>query len=116
MRRAINLLGLLVLVALAVGTYVAKTDAKADRRRAAEIETAIADEQEAIRVMRNEIGYLESPERLRALAAEKLGLEPIDPLRVVTMEDAPLLIEPAQPPVAGPSDIGVASYRAANER
>ncbi len=110
MRRIVNVLGLVVLVALAVGTYVAKTDAKADRRRAVEIETTIAEEREAIRVMRNEVGYLESPDRLRSLAAEKLGLEPIDPLRVVTMDDAPLLIEPTAPPVP-PSEVGVARYR-----
>lgn len=115
MRRLINVLGLVVLAALAVGTYVAKTDAKADRRLAAEIEARIDDEREAIRVMRNEIGYLESPDRLRALAAEKLGLEPIDPLRVVTMDDAPLLIEQPTPP-APSSEIGVAGYRPTDER
>jgi cell division protein FtsL len=115
MRRILNVLGLVVLVALVVGTYVAKTDAKADRRRAAELEAQIADEQEAIRVMRNEIGYLESPERLRALAGEKLGLEPIDPLRVVTMDDAPLLIEPPTTPSTG-SAADVASYREGAER
>ncbi len=102
MRRIVNLVGLVVLAALVVGLYRAKTDAEADHRRGVELAAQLDSEREAIRVMRNEIGYLESPDRLRALAAQHLGLEPIDPLRVVTLEDAPLLIEspaPAAEPV-----------------
>ncbi len=104
MRGVINLAALVVLVTLAVGLYKAKTEAKDDRRRAVELEMLLADEREAIRVMRNEISYLESPERLRRLAGEHLGLAPIDPLRVVTLEDAPLLIEtPASGRAAPPT-------------
>src|SRR5262245_36401331 len=91
----------MLLAALAVGLYKAKTEAKDDRRRAAALEAQLAEEQEAIRVMRNEIGYLESPDRLRKLAQERLGLVPIDPLRVVTLEEAPLLIERPPSKVAG---------------
>jgi hypothetical protein len=108
MRRLVNVLAMAVLAALAVGLYRAKTDADDDRRRVRAIEAELAQERETIRVMRNEVGYLESPERLRALAEDKLGLVPLDPLRVVTLEDAPLLIEP--PSLAEPSPAEVAAY------
>jgi cell division protein FtsL len=108
MRRVVNVLALVLLAALAVGLYRAKTEADDDRRRVRALEAELAQERESVRVMRNEVGYLESPERLRTLAEEQLGLAPIDPLRVVTLEDAPLLIEPPTLQEASPAE--VASY------
>lgn len=93
MTRVINVLALVVLAAAAFGLYRAKTEAKDDRARIAALESDLADAREAVLILRTEIAHLESPERLRALAEEHLGLEPVDPLRVVTLEDAPLLIE-----------------------
>jgi hypothetical protein len=104
-RRVVNLLALVVLVAVAVGLYRAKSEAGGDRRRVRALEVELAAEQEAVRVMRNEVGYLEHPERLRTLAEGKLGLAPIDPLRVVTLEDAPLLVEPAPQLEASPAEL-----------
>lgn len=97
-RRIVNVVGLLTLVALVVIVYRAKTEAEADHKRAAALAAELAGERDAIAVIQTEIGFLERPDRLRALAEEHLGLEPIDPVRVVTLEDAPLLIENALPP------------------
>jgi len=98
MTRVINVLAVIVLVAVAFGLYRAKTEAKGDRARVAQLELQLAEAHENVLILRNEIAHLESPERLRELARDRLGLTPVDPLRVVTLEDAPLLIEtPASP-------------------
>ncbi len=97
MKTAINLAALALAAVLAFGLYKAKTEAKEDRARIAELEIALAAERESLVVLRNEIAYLEDPGRLRALAAEHLNLAPADPLRVVTLEDAPLLFALPEP-------------------
>jgi hypothetical protein len=103
-RRIVNVVALVALVALVVVVYRAKTEAEADHERAAALAAQLASEREAITVVRTEIGFLERPDRLRALAERRLGLKPIDPLRVVTLEDAPLLIEnPTIPSEAPPT-------------
>ncbi|MGD2132646.1 MAG: septum formation initiator family protein [Maricaulaceae bacterium] len=96
MNRVFNVISLVVLAAFAVGLYKAKIEAKDDRAEIARLEEQLQLEQENIRVLRNEISYLESPDRLAEIAREELGLTLVDPLRVVTLEDAPLLIETPQ--------------------
>jgi cell division protein FtsL len=113
MTRVINAGLFLILLALAVGLYKAKTEAEDDQHQVARLEGAIADEQESVRVMRNEISYLESPDRLLTLAREKLGLVPVDPLRVVTLDEAPLLIE--TPPGEPASGVAAATYSEGGE-
>lgn len=93
MTRVINMLAVIVLVAVAFGLYRAKTEARGDRARVAALELQLAEAHENVLILRNEIAHLERPERLRELARDHLGLAPVDPLRVVTLEDAPLLIE-----------------------
>jgi hypothetical protein len=84
----------MLLIALALGLYRAKTEAGADRARLETMQIELAEEHQTIRILRNEVGELESPERLRTLAEERLGLVPLDPQRVVTLADAPQLIAP----------------------
>lgn len=109
MNRVFNAVSLIVLAALAVGLYKAKTEAEDDRAEIVRLEAELRLEQDNIRVLRNEISFLESPERIAEIAEERLGLTPVDPLRVVTLEDAPLLIE-TPPDASDAPDARAASY------
>ena len=53
------------------------------------LQASLEQEREAIRVLKAEWAYLNSPQRLEALATEYLGLVPSDPGRIMT--DAPPL-------------------------
>ena len=75
MRRWLNIVAVVIIVALAVGLYKAKTDAAAARAHVRELETRIADAQADMRALRAEIAHLETPARVEALAQRQLGLE-----------------------------------------
>ncbi|MCW5725101.1 MAG: hypothetical protein KIS81_09090 [Maricaulaceae bacterium] len=98
MIRAINALAIVVLAALAVATYIAKTEAQGAQERLAGLQAQLAEERRQINVLTVEIAHLEDPERLRALARRYLGFEPLDPAREVALSDLPLLIEPVPAP------------------
>ncbi|WP_421787564.1 cell division protein FtsL [Hyphobacterium sp.] len=95
MIRALNVLAFIVASVLAVALYIAKTEAQEARDRLAEMRSDLAEERRQINVLRVDIAHLEDPDRLRALARQYLGFEPLDPSREVAMSDLPLLIEPA---------------------
>ncbi len=105
MVRVINLLGLALLGLLALGLYKAKTEAHAARERAEALEVAVAEAREDIVMLRAEVGHLNEPPRLQALAEEHLGLRQVDYFRVVRLSEAPLFL---RSPVAeieiGPGD------------
>ena len=121
MIRFINALAVIVAFVTAVGVYKAKTEAKAAQAEVAELQEELEDQAQALRVLENEVAVLERPERLGRLAKEKLGFELIDPLRVVTVEDAPLFLEPAPalasaaPLAASPAPISVPAAIPASE-
>jgi cell division protein FtsL len=94
MIRALNVLAFIVASVLAVALYIAKTEAQEARERLADIRTELAEERRQINVLNVDIAHLEDPDRLRALARQYLGFEPLDPRREVAMSDLPLLIEP----------------------
>lgn len=102
MSKVVNIVALLIAVALAVALYKAKDEAGDARARIAALEGELSSEARAIQVLKAEIAYLEDPARLRTLADEKLGLKPVDPVRVVDLAEAPLLLEEerAGPPTA----------------
>lgn len=81
MQRASRRLGLFLLVVLGVlltvVLFYVKTGAKEARAEVQRLERQIAQERAAIDVLRAERAVLASPERLRALSRERLGLEPI---------------------------------------
>lgn len=93
MSRLLNVVSALLVLALGGLVYRAKTEAQSDQQRLAALEREVFEEQDALRVLRADIADLEDPARLRRLAFIHLGLSPIDPLRVVTLEEAPLLLE-----------------------
>ena len=70
-------------VGLTVGLYYVKTRAQTARAEVTSLERQVAAEADAIHVLRAEIAYLESPERLAALGADALGLAATDPARIV---------------------------------
>ncbi|WP_421790865.1 cell division protein FtsL [Hyphobacterium sp.] len=93
MIKALNILGFVVALVLAVALYIAKTEAQEARERLVEIRSELAEERRQINVLNVDIAHLEDPDRMRALARQYLGFEPLDPMREVSMSDLPLLIE-----------------------
>ncbi len=93
MRRVFNLLAALLIVALGGLVYRAKLEARDALDRVESLTVELDRERGALAVLRAEIAHLEDPKRLRRLAFRHLGLVPVDPLRVVTLEEAPLLFE-----------------------
>ncbi len=66
-------------VALTVTLYFVKTHAQSAKRDVRDLSRAIAAEEAAIRVLRAELAYLESPARLSELNKEYLKLTPVLP-------------------------------------
>ena len=69
----------LIGVALTVTLYFVKTHSQSAKRDVRELTKAIAAEEAAIRVLRAELAYLESPARLSELNEAHLELESISP-------------------------------------
>ncbi len=82
--RVVELGGLGVLLILILTVYLAKTGAGGERADIDRIQRQIFDEQTQIRILRAEVATLEQPERLEALSARYLGLQPISIRREVT--------------------------------
>jgi len=66
-------------VALTVTLYFVKTHAQSAKRDVRDLSRAIASEEAAIRVLRAELAYLESPARLSELNDAHLKLKPVLP-------------------------------------
>jgi cell division protein FtsL len=82
--RVVELGALGVLLVLILTVYLAKTGAGGKRADIDRIQQQIFDEQTQIRMLRAEVATLEQPERLEALSARYLGLQPISARREVT--------------------------------
>lgn len=85
-------LNAVVMVVAALAVHSIKQDVRAER---AEIERLLAERdaaRDAVSVLRNEVAYLERPERLRQLAEEYLGLSPANPAHVVGVDDAGVVL------------------------
>jgi len=86
-RRLTWFLLLLLGVALMVGLYYVKTRAQSASAEARSLAHKITLEEAAIGVLKAEIAYLESPERLQGLAQTQLGLAPVATERMIDVED-----------------------------
>jgi len=75
-------------VAMIVVLYSIKAKTLAVKAQVGALEQELVHEQQAVHVLRAEIALLESPERLRALALEQLGLQPTPVDRTLTLEQA----------------------------
>lgn len=78
-------------VALTVTLYFVKTHAQSAKRDVRNLTKAIAAEEAAIRVLRAELAYLESPTRLSELNEGYLRLTPILPEREKLAQDIEIL-------------------------
>lgn len=74
-------------IGLTVGLYYVKTRAQSAKVEAARLERLIGAEQVALNVLKAEIAYLESPERVSALAQSELGLVPIGSDHIMEVKD-----------------------------
>ena len=81
----------LIGVALTVTLYFVKTHAQSAKRDVEDLTRAIADEEAAVRVLRAELAYLESPARLSELNEAYLRLSPVLPERERSAEDIEVL-------------------------
>lgn len=90
MMRTINFLLILAVIGLSVGLYDIKYKAEGAVRHARQLEQRIANEQEAIRVLRAEWSYLNQPERLQELASRYTGLQPLTAGQIGNFEDVPM--------------------------
>jgi hypothetical protein len=90
MIRFINFLLVSAVIALSVGLYDIKYRAEGAVRLERQLEQRIANEQEAIRVLRAEWSYLNQPERLQQLAERYTALRPLTAGQIGTFEEVPM--------------------------
>ncbi|MGE0594979.1 MAG: hypothetical protein AB7P07_01325 [Hyphomonadaceae bacterium] len=74
-RRSLHLIAALVIVALAIGLYKAKTDAARAEAHVRDLRSQIAETEADMRALRAEIAHLESPARVEDLAGRHLELD-----------------------------------------
>ena len=90
MMRIINFVLVVAVIGLSVGLYDIKYKAEEAVRHARQLEQRIANEQEAIRVLRAEWSYLNQPERLQELASRYTELQPLNAGQIGSFEDVPM--------------------------
>ncbi len=86
-RRMTGFILFLIGVSLTVGLYYVKTRSQTARKQSAALERQISQEEANLRVLQAEIAYLESPQRLKELSQEHLGLESIKVKNVIVAGD-----------------------------
>ena len=77
----------LIGIGLTVGLYFVKTRAQSAKVEVARLERLIATEQVALNILKAEIAYLESPERVSSLAKSQLGFVPIGGDQIISLAD-----------------------------
>ncbi len=75
LKRALHIAAAVLIVALAIGLYKAKSDAQRTEANVRGLETKIGDTEADMRALRAEIAHLETPERVEGLAERHLGLD-----------------------------------------
>lgn len=76
LRRAFYAAAALIIVALIVGLYKAKSDAARTQAHVRQLQHEIEEREADLRALRAEIAAQESPARIEALAESRLGLTP----------------------------------------
>lgn len=89
----------LLLVGAVAGRYKAETAVRETRRAIERVEADKEAELREIQVLRAEVAYLESPERLAEVAASATDLEPLSGRQLMTASDfvAEFSVKPAEP-------------------
>jgi hypothetical protein len=94
-----------LLIVTLFGLYEMKAAVEARERALHQLQRAVADEREALQILRAEWAYLNQPERLARLAQAKLGLQPAAAAQFARLDHLPtgLIAETAlATPVAEP--------------
>lgn len=73
LKGALRIAAAVLIVALAIGLYKAKTDAASTETQVRQLQTQVDESEAELRALRAEIAHLESPARIEALAEEHLG-------------------------------------------
>ncbi len=76
LRRLLYGAAVLIIGALAVGLYRAKSDAARTEAHVRQLQTQIEESEADLRALRAEIAHLESPARIEDLAEDHLGVVP----------------------------------------
>ncbi len=79
---------MLIFVGLLVALYAIKAQTLEAKSRVYTLERSLAHERQVVQILSAEIAHLESPERLRALAVDQLGLQPTPTQRTMTLKQA----------------------------
>lgn len=111
--RVVNVLGLALLLALAVGGYAFKAIASDQDAKVAALDDQIGQETKRIRMLKLEVARLGAGPRVEALSKARLGLGPMDPHRDISVESLPVVVaaaraaepRPATAAVAGPTAV-----------
>ena len=92
MSRLINIVLFLFVLLGAFWLYQVKHEAKEEERKIVTLEKQIADEKEALLLLKAEWSYLNRPERVQNLSerfAEQLGLSELQPHQIGSVSDLP---------------------------
>ncbi|WP_040565990.1 cell division protein FtsL [Magnetospirillum molischianum] len=85
-----GILGTVLWIGLAacigVGLFLIKHEVKDQERRLNALNTEIRSNQESVHVLRAEWAYLNDPTRLRALAERHLGMRPVQPTQMASLD------------------------------
>ncbi len=77
----------LLLAGAAAGRYQAEAAVRETRNELRRLERVKAEELTSIQLLRAEVAFLESPDRLTAIAGEMTDLEPLSGAQLLTAED-----------------------------
>jgi cell division protein FtsL len=107
MIRTINAAAVALLVLVCFGLYNGVHRVKAQEQALAKLKTQLAQEAEAVRVLKAEWSYLNQPERLQALARRHLTLAPTGASQITVLASLPLKAPGADapPPVVAAADL-----------
>lgn len=89
MRRAVGVLGVILLVLLSFGLYQGSYRVKEQEKHLRQLDADIVKANEAVRVMKAEWTWLNQPERLQGLARRHLTLVPTAPAQIVILANLP---------------------------
>ncbi len=116
MMRLTMILLCLMLAAAAAGRYQAEAAVRETRSELQRLDRAKIRELTEIQLLRAEVAYLESPERLAAIATKVTDLEPLSGAQLLTAEDFGVAFSAGarpQPPTARNQTIEMAALEAA---
>lgn len=105
MIRAASFVAVALLVLISFELYNGVSRVKIQERDLAAIKTAIAREQEAIRVLKAEWTYLNQPERLQTLAEKHLPLSPTGASQIVVLASLPVRAASVPSPVVEANEL-----------